>query len=175
MVLWWKIEDTDLNIPLLLHLHRSQVLALNSAKQSHQFTRFTDCSENVSLVSLSSLIHYNLCHARNLTKRALLSDLPQVWLQYKVSQADSGTMARHYEGDRWQVWHQRTHLLPLPKMAPYVQHFLFPHQFWLHHHPAACFRPLAQRTCECELQRPGVTDRSCKWKFPPSTTPQLRR
>lgn len=97
------------------------------------------------------------------TSQAVLSEFPQVWLQHKVSQADPGAVARHHKGDRWQVWHQRPLLLPVPQVAPYVQHFLFPRQLWLYHHPAARLRPLTQHTSECELQRTGDTHWSCKW------------
>lgn len=41
---------------ILNKLHRSQVLAFKSSKQSRQLTCFADCSENVSLVSFSSII-----------------------------------------------------------------------------------------------------------------------
>lgn len=94
--------------------------------------------------------------------QAILSVLPQAWLQHQVSHADPGAVAWHHEGDRRQVRYQRAFLLPVPQVASYVQHFLFPCKLWLYHHPAACLRPLAQHTSECELQRTGDTDWSCK-------------
>lgn len=69
--------------------------------------------------------------------QAVLSVFPQVWLQYNVSQAGPGAVASHHERDRWQVWHQRPLLFPVPQVAAHVQHFLLPRQLWLYHHPAA--------------------------------------
>ncbi len=99
------------------------------------------------------------------TSQASLSVFPQVRLQYNISQADAGAVARHHERDWWHVWHQRPLLFPVPQVAAHVQHFLFPCQLWLYHHPAARLRPLTQHTSECELQRTGDTDWSCKWRL----------
>lgn len=102
---------------------------------------------------------------RNLCVRWSLTVIPQVWLQSQVSQADNGAVARHYEGNRRDVWHQHPHLFPVPQVAAHVQHFFLHGQLWFYHHPSACLRPLAQPTCECELQRTGDTDWSCKWSL----------
>ena len=95
--------------------------------------------------------------------QAVFSVFPQVWLQYTVSQADPGAVARHHERDWWQVWHQCPLLFRVPQVAAHVQHLLLPGQLWLHHHPAACVRLLTQHTSKRELQRTGDTDWSCKW------------
>lgn len=97
--------------------------------------------------------------------QAVLSVSPQVRLRYTVSQADPGPVAGHHERDWRQVWHQRPLLFPVPQVAAHVQPFLLPRQLWFRHHPAARLRPLTQHTSQRELQRTGVTDRSCKWKL----------
>lgn len=45
-------------------LHRDQVLAFKSAQKTRWFTCFADCSENVSLVSVSAIkqLHVLLLH-----------------------------------------------------------------------------------------------------------------
>lgn len=53
---WGDIDFPHAVIVTPNYLHRSQVLAFKSAEQSHRFTCFADCSENVSLVSVSSII-----------------------------------------------------------------------------------------------------------------------
>lgn len=146
------------------YFYRRQVTAFKSSKQSHHLRPFTDCSKNISLVSARSnpwQVKTSDCKMRLCVP--VLSVFSKVCLRYTISQTDSGTVARHHERDWRQIWLQCSHLFRVPQVASDVQRFLFLGQLWFYHHSAACSWPFTQHTFKRELQRAGVTDRSCKW------------